>query len=457
MAFGSEPSVRPPTVSVSDAASDMAASLALLPPANAGERRTIILAVSGGPDSLALLSAAATTAQRFPGIRFHVVTVDHGLRPEAAGEARFVADVARRFGLPHTTRRWEGGGRSGNRQAQAREARYALLAETARDLGAAAVMTAHHQDDQIETHLLARARHAGDRGLAGMRPTRALAPGIALLRPFLGVPGAVLKSAAAGLDPVDDPSNRDTRYDRVRLRMALSSGAVDRVRVLGDLAGSVRRRDEADARIAAMLAALCATESLVVDAAGTVQVDAAPFSGLEPANAVGLLARLLPAVGGAEHPPLRAAIERLQARLQAGLACGKPVGLTLGGVAVTSGARITFAREYGRVGPASVPIAAGVARATFDRRFDLAWEPLENDAQLVPLGRLGRGNAVERCLPVMVDGEGAILAAPVALWAKLGVRCPLALTERVGWRLCADLPASPPRCPEHRAHEPPAR
>ncbi len=177
------------------------------------------LAVSGGPDSLALLLLAHAA---LPG-RVAVCSVDHGLRPEAAGEVALVERVAAARGIPFTPLAVKLA--PGNLQAQARAARYAALAEWAAAQGLGAVATAHHADDQAETLLMRLNRGSGLAGLAGVRP-RALLEGseIPLLRPLLGWRKAELAQvvAEAGISPADDPSNTDPAFDRARLRARLA-------------------------------------------------------------------------------------------------------------------------------------------------------------------------------------------------------------------------------------------
>lgn len=178
---------------------------------------TVLLAVSGGPDSTALLAAAAAIG---PTQRIQVATVDHGLRVESPEEARVVAALSARFDLPHRTLPWFGAKPERGIQAAARTARYDLLARHAAAIGAACVLTAHTRDDQAETVLLRLIAGSGPMGLAGMRAERKLSGGIRLARPFLGVPKADLIAycEARALDYVRDPSNRDPRFARVRLR-----------------------------------------------------------------------------------------------------------------------------------------------------------------------------------------------------------------------------------------------
>lgn len=182
-----------------------------------GER--LGLAVSGGPDSCALLLLAVAA---LPG-KVEAATVDHGLRAEAAGEAAQVAHLCERLGVPHRTCVVRVPG--GNVQSQARAARYTALAEWAAERGLGAIATAHHADDQAETLLLRLNRASGVAGLAGVRQRgRVLGGALPLLRPLLDWRRAELGAivTAAGVDPAEDASNLDDRFDRVRLRKALA-------------------------------------------------------------------------------------------------------------------------------------------------------------------------------------------------------------------------------------------
>ncbi|MXP41818.1 tRNA lysidine(34) synthetase TilS [Altererythrobacter soli] len=178
------------------------------------------LAVSGGPDSLALLLLAHAAV---PG-RFAVASVDHGLRPAAAEECRAVARVCAERGILCAILTVQTG--TGNLQTAAREARYAALAGWAEREGLGALATAHHADDQAETLIMRLNRASGLSGLAGVR-RRGVVPGTALplLRPLLDWRRAELAEivSRAGLEPAADPSNRDERFDRVRIRAALAT------------------------------------------------------------------------------------------------------------------------------------------------------------------------------------------------------------------------------------------
>lgn len=185
----------------------------------AGERFAV--AVSGGPDSLALLLLAHDVL----GARVVALTVDHGLRADAATEAAMVAAVCAARGIEHATLQWTGPKPAGNLQAAAREARYALMRDWCAAHGISWLATAHHRDDVAETLLLRLARGAGLAGLSGPRARRNLGHGVTLLRPLLGATHAQLCAlvAAAGLTAVDDPANHAPRFDRTAARALLAA------------------------------------------------------------------------------------------------------------------------------------------------------------------------------------------------------------------------------------------
>jgi tRNA(Ile)-lysidine synthase len=186
----------------------------------------LLLAVSGGPDSIALMVLAARWRKslksplRKP--ELIVATVDHGLRAESKREAADVAKLAGTLGLTHRTLRWSGTKPKTGLPQAARLARYALLAGAARKAGAAHILTAHTLDDQAETVLIRMSRGSGLTGLAAMARESSV-PGsgtIKLVRPLLDVPKARLIATlrAEKITFADDPSNRDPRFTRARLR-----------------------------------------------------------------------------------------------------------------------------------------------------------------------------------------------------------------------------------------------
>ena len=203
-----------------DAAPQLTARFAADLAAQWPEGGRLALAVSGGPDSLALLLLAHSALPE----RVAAATVDHGLRADSAAEAAMVAALCRQRGVPHTVLRVTVD--PGNVQAEARAARYAALADWMEQDGLHALATAHHADDQAETLLLRLNRGSGVAGLAGVR-ARGMVPGtrLPLVRPLLAWRRGDLAALvdAAGIAPVQDPSNRDDRFDRVRIRKAMAA------------------------------------------------------------------------------------------------------------------------------------------------------------------------------------------------------------------------------------------
>ena len=203
------------------------------------------VAVSGGPDSLALLLLAAAAR---PG-RVDAITVDHGLRAESRGEAEHVAAVCAKLGVPHEIRTvdWDEKPDRGV-QEKAREARYRLIGNWMRQRNLQAVCTAHHRDDQAETLLMRLARGAGVRGLAAIRPSSPLPGSVALtlLRPLLDWRQTDLAAICedAGVQPVADPSNHEALFERVRVRRQIAALDLD-AEALARSAEHLRDADEA--------------------------------------------------------------------------------------------------------------------------------------------------------------------------------------------------------------------
>ncbi|WP_235515808.1 tRNA lysidine(34) synthetase TilS, partial [Sphingomonas sp. Leaf10] len=206
----------------------------------------LALAISGGPDSMAMLALAAAA---FPQAII-AATVDHRLRPASADEAAMVASYCNANQILHATLAPDRPPAGASIQAQARHLRYALLADWALAANAVALATAHHADDQAETFLMRAARGSGPAGLAGIRPrwdfrsdrwaaspTRtpakagvrpeAAAPALPIIRPLLTWRRADLRTLATDLPFVDDPSNADPRHDRTHARVLLATGRLD--------------------------------------------------------------------------------------------------------------------------------------------------------------------------------------------------------------------------------------
>jgi tRNA(Ile)-lysidine synthase len=207
------------------------------------------IALSGGPDSVTLMHLAAAHC-RAHGLALPLVfSVDHGLRPESAEEARSAGDWARALGLAHEVLTWEGPKPEENIQAAARAARYALLGSAMRRRGVWALLTGHTLDDQAETFLLRLARGSGLDGLSGMAPLAAFPDpafrDLCILRPLLGFTKAQILATAHSLGArfFDDPGNRNPQFARTRARLALNllEPAGVTPRRIAEAAGHLRR------------------------------------------------------------------------------------------------------------------------------------------------------------------------------------------------------------------------
>jgi tRNA(Ile)-lysidine synthase len=301
-------------------------SLALLAP-----YPRLLLAVSGGPDSVALMLLVARHLAN--GSRqIDVATVDHGLRPGSAQEAQQVAAWAQELGLPHHILPWRGPKPETRIQERARAARYHLLAACASGLGNAPIVTAHHADDQAETILFRLSRGSGVTGLAGMS-LRAERGDAILLRPFLDTPKSTLEAFCRTADYafLRDPSNGDRKYARARLRALaplLAERGLDRDALLR-LGARAARAEEALASCAAALRQEAIRHVDRVSACFDPAPLAAAPSELLQRVIAGEILRLAP------DAPLRLErLERLVTALLAPLAAGDAWRTTLAGVIV---------------------------------------------------------------------------------------------------------------------------
>jgi tRNA(Ile)-lysidine synthase len=307
-------------VSVAEATAPVSAAEARTLFADLKSAPALLLAVSGGPDSTALMVLAARwRAALEDGPRLLAVTVDHGLRAESRREARAAKQLALRLGIRHRTMRWTGDKPQTGLQEAARAVRYHLLAAAARAAGAVHILTAHTLDDQAETVLLRMARGSGLTGLAAMaRETtlmgqtrdagasrRKAAGPLLLVRPLLDLPKARLIATldASRISSCDDPSNCDPRFTRARLRklMPVLAGEGLDARRLALLARRLRRAE------AAIEFAVGVAASAVSDAAWTdgapVLLDAEKFIRLPAELALRVLGRAI--VHAAGELPLR--------------------------------------------------------------------------------------------------------------------------------------------------------
>jgi tRNA(Ile)-lysidine synthase len=312
----------------------------------------LVLAVSGGPDSIAMMWLAARWRRAMRrGPNLVAVTVDHGLRAAAAREARDVKRLAKTFDLPHRTLRWSGAKPKTGLPAAARDARYRLLAKAARAAGATHVLTAHTRDDQAETLLMRMARGSGIAGLAAMaRQSRR--DGVVLARPLLQVPKtrllATLKKAGIGF--ADDPTNRDRNFARPRFRAIMPALAAE-----GFDARNL-------ARLAARFARANAALEILVDGAerylalrerdlAHAGFDARAFANLAEEIRLRLLLRRIDRVGH-EGPAELGKVEALLAALDRACAATGPAKRRIGLKQTLAGALVSLAGGRIRIEPA---------------------------------------------------------------------------------------------------------
>ncbi|MDA0663983.1 MAG: tRNA lysidine(34) synthetase TilS [Proteobacteria bacterium] len=336
-------------------------------------RPYLAVGVSGGRDSLALvLLAAEWVAAR--GGRIIAVTIDHGLRTESAAEAAQVSAWMARQGISHQTLAWQDSpgpqvedkdAIGGGTEAAARSARYALLETFCRAQGILHLLVGHHRDDQLETQAMRRARASGVFGRAGMPAVREL-PHARILRPLLDIPRARVTATvrARGQDWIEDPSNRDARFARARMRIAqptfpsTGSGAGENTALLRVVA------ERETARVAAQAVAL--------HPAGFATLNPAVFDAANRETGVRLIANLVTCIGGRIYAPRGPRLIRLVDKLMAGSLGG---GATLGGCTVRSdrSGMVRVARELAAIeAPRHVNGAGDVVRTLhWDGRFQI--------------------------------------------------------------------------------------
>ncbi len=356
------------------------------------------LAVSGGSDSTALMHLAADWAQ---GRALRVATIDHGLRPESGEEALSVARAARALGLPHRVLPWQGWDGRGNLQEAARCARRKLLADWARAEGLGAVLLGHTQDDQAETVLMRLARGSGVDGLAGMA-AQSEAHGVLWLRPLLGFTRAELRGwlRARGLHWVEDPSNDDPGFDRIKARQMLAH-----LDALGLTRARLARTAAhmQDARAVLETAADQAAAQIMRREHGDIVFEAPVFDALPAETRHRLAARALCEIAGSTYRPR---LKALQAALDA------PVTSLHGCLLTRNAQELRITREANAVAGQSAPVGA-----LWDRRWTIlppAGHPTEG-LHVAALGAGGLAHCLDRSawhLP-----RRSLEASP-AVWAK---------------------------------------
>ncbi len=380
------------------------------------------LAVSGGGDSMAMLDMARKSYESLL-----CLSVDHGLRPEASSEMSLVAEYCAKHQIPHQTLKWTKPTRKGG-QAAAREARYKLLLEAAGQAGAAALLTAHTEDDQAETVFARSTREdAGTKsgkGLAGIWPVRLAASGagptLPLVRPLLSVKRHELRRylAVNEVPYVNDPSNEDRQYERVRTRQHLAGLGEAGVALSSLLVETATATFQLEQMLP--LEEMAQSVGLSFCPLGTGRLNRATLLALPTPSAETLLRHALFAINGAPYmPPPNLGKEALAAIEQKKNFGG-------GGFIVHVGETVTMLREVsallgrkdGHQGRAPMPVQLGQS-ALWDRRFivQISSELDEKDMVINALGRfldpLPNNWYRLASLPVLSQGN-RILALPHA-------------------------------------------
>lgn len=362
------------------------------------------VAVSGGGDSMALLHLLHMLST-LHGTRLRVVTVDHGLRPDAAAEAKMVGDFCNSLGLRHEVLVWEGWDGNGNLQDAARRARYALMADWGRANNIEAIAVGHTADDQAETVLMRLARRSGVDGLAGMK-RRLVMEGMTWVRPLLSASRAELRAYLIDSKTpwLEDPSNQNEAFERIKARKALEA--------LEPLGITVEALSEvADNLLEARKALewqtfLAARDAIYVDA-GAVVVDDHKMRLLPDEIQRRLLVRAMNWISGEHYPARRRAVLSVLNGLRRGQA-----GTAEGCQARRVGGAVWIFREYNAVAD---------IRCKPDTLWDDRWRLSASDP-----------NLVSSDLTVRALGEDGLAQCPD--WRKSGRPFPVLLSTPSVWQ-----------------------
>jgi tRNA(Ile)-lysidine synthase len=363
----------------------------------------IALAVSGGSDSAAMLHLVAQWAARQNSqISLTVLSVDHGLRPEAAFECAQVGEWCKVLGLNHVTLQWLGNKPSSGIQAKARLARYSLMTEWCLENNVPVLLTAHTADDQAETIVMRQSRTSTAKSLAGIWPSRDW-NGVQVMRPLLSVRRQELREylIAQNLDWIDDPSNFNPLYERVRIREKLAGNA-DVAKSAAQALSAIRAtQQKAEGWVAAFLS---------VSKLGLLSCDRGKVKNIDPDVGDEILALVFKVNGIAHLPELKS-----RQSLWAWLIGDLPNRRTLGGLIFAKRKHdLLIAREPGRISEETIVIPSS-GKVVWDGRFIVKGP---EGAEIRPAGKfediLRRSDIpafVDAGLPVVCNGR-AVLAAP---------------------------------------------
>jgi tRNA(Ile)-lysidine synthase len=385
-------------------------------------RPHVAVAVSGGSDSLCLALLAGRWAARRGG-QVTGLSVDHGLRAQSRAEADRVGEWLRRQGMDHHILSWRGPKPVAGIQAAARDARYRLMGDWCRGAGVLHLLLGHTLDDQAETFLLRLAKGSGAEGLAAMAAIRET-PDVRLLRPLLDVSKSALRATldAEGQDWIEDPSNQNPAFARVRVRQSMRDGGLDAAALARSAHRFGRLRQALESSVSQVLA-----RGVDMHPAGFAVLRPSEF--VAAADEIGLsaLSRVVVAVGGNSYPPRLEKLERLYRELRGAVSGGNGFrGRTLGGCRVMAGTgrfggELVVCRESR--GLSEAVTVDGGARLVWDRRFEIQFKAFAPRPRLQALGDEGWRDINGQCgelrgreiphparltLPALFDEKGVL-------------------------------------------------
>ncbi len=379
------------------------------------------LAVSGGADSMAMLSLASRAQKHKGAPRFTVFTVDHGLRPEARDEVKMVARVSRQLGIACQILQWQAGQDGSALQERARQARYDLMAAACRRKKITALVTAHHAVDQMETMLMRLARGSDLTGLRGMRGQRAHGD-ITILRPLLDQMPEALSALCRRhkIGFVSDPSNDDTKFERIRWRQ--TARKIFEVGLSAEkLALSSDRLAAVDDDIDMMVDEFMRREH-VITPLGLVRIPRNAFLALPRTLKRRLLQRLLTWMGGHSKPIAAGLVDNLCRAMDAGEINGRTVA---GCLIRPRQSVVLMSREYAAI--SDLTMAATGRQMTWDGRYTIICRrAFPARTQIRALGRDGladiksRGIALDKSIP-----NGMLQTLPAVVTDEKRLTCPL--------------------------------
>lgn len=359
------------------------------------------VAVSGGSDSLGLMMVLHAWQEQ-GGPKIFSVTVNHGLRPEAAEEAQYVASVCAKINVSHDTCKWQGWDGRGNLQDRARRARYEIITDWAKERQLDKVALGHTADDQAETFLMRLSREAGVDGLSAMA-LQWRQNGVDFVRPALKITREELREVLhrQKVDWIEDPSNYDESFERVRARKALVE--LEPLGITIETLSAVAH-NMSDVRRTLYWYAFLAARNIVTFQSGDLVIERKGFRTLQPEIGRRLMQQALKWVSGAEYAPRGRAVDLLLESVRGG------TDMTLQGcfIAVTAD-DIRITRETALVADVRVPVGQ-----VWDGRWRLVG-PAIAGAEIAVLGKEG----LQQCSDWRSTGlPAASLQASPAVWQK---------------------------------------